>query len=113
MNAPGNAPCLGAALYNTNGAVLLRNSIVAKSTMGTDVYGIVNDAGYNICSDGTANFTAPGSLNQVDPLLGLLSDNGGPTLTMALLPGSPARDAIPSGFPATDQRGDPSARAGR
>lgn len=43
-----------------------------------------------------------------DPLLGPLADNGGPTLTHALLPGSPARDAgnpaIPNP-PATDQRG--------
>lgn len=43
-----------------------------------------------------------------DPLLGPLADNGGPTLTHALLPGSPARDAgnpaVPNP-PATDQRG--------
>jgi hypothetical protein len=29
----------------------------------------------------------------IDPMLGLLADNGGPTLTHALLPGSPAIDA--------------------
>ncbi|GAB4398967.1 MAG: hypothetical protein OHK0053_18410 [Microscillaceae bacterium] len=42
-----------------------------------------------------------------DPLLGPLQDNGGPTLTMALLPGSPAIDAGGnfSLTPATDQRG--------
>ncbi|NJL12508.1 MAG: T9SS type A sorting domain-containing protein [Microscillaceae bacterium] len=48
-----------------------------------------------------------------DPLLGPLQDNGGPTLTMALLPGSPAIDAG-GNFPlttATDQRG--SARIGK
>jgi len=38
-------------------------------------------------------------------MLSALSENGGPTPTMALLAGSPARDAIPSGFPPTDQRG--------
>ena len=31
--------------------------------------------------------------NPIDPLLGPLQDNGGPTQTMALLPGSPAIDA--------------------
>jgi CSLREA domain-containing protein len=38
------------------------------------------------------------------PLLGPLTDNGGPTDTEALLPGSPARDAG-ANCPATDQRG--------
>lgn len=46
----------------------------------------------------------------VDPLLGPLANNGGPTLTHLPLPGSPAIDAgnpaIPSP-PATDQRGFP------
>jgi hypothetical protein len=41
-----------------------------------------------------------------DPKLGPLADNGGPTLTMALLPGSPAIDAGNTSLaPATDQRG--------
>ena len=43
-----------------------------------------------------------------DPKLGPLANNGGPTLTMALLPGSPAIDAADtSAAPATDQRGAP------
>jgi hypothetical protein len=43
-----------------------------------------------------------------DPKLGPLADNGGPTLTMALLPGSPAIDAGNTALaPATDQRGYP------
>ncbi len=42
----------------------------------------------------------------LDPKLAPLDDNGGPTLTMALLPGSPAIDAAdPAAAPATDQRG--------
>src|SRR5262249_44043164 len=41
-----------------------------------------------------------------DPKLGPLADNGGPTQTMALLPGSPALNAAgPALAPATDQRG--------
>lgn len=50
----------------------------------------------------------------VDPLLGPLADNGGPTLTHALLPSSPALDAGDSsampgmgGVPEFDQRGMP------
>ncbi len=43
-----------------------------------------------------------------DPKLGPLADNGGPTWTMALLPGSPAIDAGNTSLaPATDQRGLP------
>jgi CSLREA domain-containing protein len=42
----------------------------------------------------------------LDPLLAPLADNGGPTLTHALLPGSPALDAgDPASCPLTDQRG--------
>jgi hypothetical protein len=40
------------------------------------------------------------------PLLADLADNGGPTLTMALLAGSPAINAGANGCPATDQRGE-------
>jgi hypothetical protein len=97
----------GGGLGATNSTVVIRNSIVANSSSGGDVFGPVTDAGYNICSDSSANFAGVGSLNQTDPLLSGLSSNGGPTPTMLLLAGSPARDAIPSGFPPVDQRGQP------
>jgi hypothetical protein len=47
-----------------------------------------------------------------NPGLGTLANNGGPTQTVALLPGSPAIDAGTAFFafgflPSTDQRGDP------
>jgi hypothetical protein len=48
-----------------------------------------------------------------DPLLGPLQDNGGPTLTRALLPGSPAINAGDPNFtppPLHDQRGTPYVR---
>jgi hypothetical protein len=52
--------------------------------------------------------TPPGGETFPDPKLGPLADNGGPTLTMALLPGSPAIDAGNTSLaPATDQRGFP------
>ena len=58
---------------------------------------------------------AGGTQFGVDPLLDALAANGGPTLTMALLPGSPAKDAGPvpePAFPGSefDQRGDGFAR---
>jgi hypothetical protein len=42
-----------------------------------------------------------------DPLLAPLGDYGGPTQTMALLPGSPARDASVGSSGGSDQRGFP------
>ena len=55
-----------------------------------------------------ASNTPAGADTFADPKLGPLADNGGPTLTMALLPGSPAIDAGNTSFaPATDQRGFP------
>jgi len=101
----GPAPLQGGGVYSTNATVIIRGSIVANSTSGPDVWGVLTDGGYNICSDGTANFSAIGSLSKTDPMLAALSNKGGPTATMALLVGSPARDAISSGFTPTDQRG--------
>ncbi len=51
--------------------------------------------------------TITGSPLTADPLLGPLQDNGGPTETMALMPGSAAIDAGSSSALTTDQRGDP------
>ena len=70
--------------------------------------GRITDAGHNLSSDASCLFGAPSSRNSVDPGLGALSDNGGPTLTIPLLPGSPAIDAgDPVAAPLTDQRGFP------
>ena len=52
--------------------------------------------------------TGPGDQINTDPMLGPLQDNGGPTFTHALLPGSPAIDAGDPNFtppPFYDQRG--------
>jgi hypothetical protein len=55
-----------------------------------------------------ASNTPAGGDSFTDPKLGPLADNGGPTLTVALLPGSPAIDAGNTSLaPATDQRGVP------
>ena len=57
-------------------------------------YSLMKDTGPSACdlTDGVN-----GNLIGVDPLLGPLADNGGPTETHALQAGSPAIDAIPSG----------------
>ncbi len=99
------APDRGGEFYTTNSAVTCQNSIFANSTLGGNVWGPLTDLGYNLCSDTTANFSAVGSLNNTNPLLSGLANNGGPTATMALLIYSPALNVIPSGYPPVDQRG--------
>ena len=94
--------------------ITLANTIVANNVTGTSC-AVVNfgggganvvSAGFNIDSDNTCNLTATGDLPSVDPLLGPLADNGGPTFTHALQTGSPAIDAADTVVcPATDQRG--------
>ncbi len=62
--------------------------------------------GHNIDNDGSCGLTGPGDMT-ADPLLGDLADNGGPTPTVALLPGSPAIDAISIADCVYDDDGDP------
>src|SRR5690606_18606571 len=69
-----------------------------------------NSQGYNLIESiysGTIQGDTTGNQIGVDPRLdGLMRDNGGPTRTMALRPGSPAIDAgDPATFPPADQRG--------
>jgi len=97
------------------GMSTLQNSIVANNSSGGNCSGTMTSNGYNLSSDNTCNFSGPGDLNNTKPLLGPLQNNGGPTQTQALLPGSPAIDAgNPNGCTdggghllKTDQRGAP------
>ena len=98
-----------------DGTATLQNSIVANSTSGGNCSGTITSDGYNLSSDTSCNFNNVGDLNNTDPKLGPLQNNGGPTQTQALLSGSPAIDAgNPSGCTdgnghllKTDQRGAP------
>lgn len=102
----------GSGVVN-RGASALANTIIAGN-LGGDCSGPFTSLSRNLDSDGTCGLSpASGDLPNTDPLLGPLTDNGGPTLTHSLLPGSPAIDAIPvadcidtDGNPITaDQRG--------
>lgn len=98
------------------GPATLQNSIIANNMNG-NCYGPLTSNGYNLSSDGTCNLTGPGDMNNVDPMLGPLQNNGGQTQTQALSSGSPAIDTgNPSGCTdnlshllKTDQRGQPRA----
>ena len=93
----------------------MQNSIVANNSDGNCSGLTITSKGYNLSSDGTCDFDSTGDLNNHDPVLGPLQNNGGPTQTMALLEGSPAIDSgNPSGCTdsqgnllKTDQRGAP------
>ncbi len=93
------------------GLLDMANSIVS-SDPATNCGGFVadiHDFGGEIDSGASCHFTGgfTSSASNTDPKLGLLANNGGPTQTMALLPGSPAIDFYVAhyGCPATDQRG--------
>ena len=96
---------LGSGIASVNASVSLKNSIVAGNAP-VGFFGSVTDLGYNLSSDTSLVFTATGSRTNIDPLLAPLTTNDGPTLTMALLVGSPARDVVPTnGITRFDQRG--------
>jgi hypothetical protein len=96
------------------GALMIQNSIVANNT-GGNCNRDLSSNGYNLSSDNTCDFDGAGDLNNIDPKLGPLQNNGGPTQTMAIPSGSRAIDAgNPNGCTdglghllKTDQRGDP------
>jgi len=106
---------LGSVDGGIYGNVTIQNSIVANNS-GGNCGGTLTSKGYNLSSDGSCSFNGPGDLNNTDPVLGPLQNNGGPTQTMSeTLGSSPTIDA---GNPAgctdgqghlltTDQRGYP------
>jgi len=105
----GTAGATGAAGASVGGIAstgcILANTLLASNTP-SNFSGTNSDSGHNLSSDASCGFIGVGSMNNTDPKLGPLANNGGPTLTMALLSGSPAIDAgSPVGAPATDQRG--------
>lgn len=103
------------------GAVVVQNSIIANNT-GGNPWDIQQNCTVEL-TNGGGNIQYPqkttGNWNDyeclagqtaVNPLLGALADNGGPTWTMPLLAGSPAiNGGLNVACPATDQRGFPRA----
>jgi len=109
INSQGTLTLLNVTIANSagngirNGGVLnFINTLIAGSTAQ-------DCAGGGTIGQNINNLTEDGSCNALlsgDPHLGPLEDNGGDTLTHALLPGSPAIDAGNDAFcTATDQRG--------
>ena len=86
--------------------VAIKNTIVSDNGIISNCVSPLTSLGHNISSDASCGLSGPGDMNSVDPLLGPLADNGGPTQTQALSEGSPAIDTGDNeGCPPTDQRG--------
>lgn len=108
------SPGGGGGVAQSSGTLSLLNTIVAgnvdasSATTDPDCFGTLSSLGYNLIQSVTAGCgftTTNGDLVNQGPGLGPLADNGGPTMTHALLSGSPAIDAGGPGGPSTDQRG--------
>ncbi len=105
-------------IVSYGGMTTLTNSIVAYNGGSGNCWsrygGILISQGHNISSDATCNFSAVGDINEQDPLLGPLQNNGGLTFTHALL--SSSSPAINAGdnivCPSSDQRGITRPQAG-
>ncbi|MCG8653202.1 MAG: hypothetical protein MI861_25400, partial [Pirellulales bacterium] len=131
----GNSAQFGGAIINVAGNVKVANSTLAANTgvNGDSLYSVgafgqpINFFGNSIITgsvdtptqtgnhnlfSNTVTITGTGNLQNMDPKLGPLQNNGGPTPTHALLAGSPALNAGDpnavagvGGVPQFDQRG--------
>ncbi|MBV9067387.1 MAG: hypothetical protein JO093_19705 [Acidobacteria bacterium] len=133
-NSATNPSSLGSALYLSATPVTINNCTIAGNTAPAghgavyfDTFNHVSAMNNTIIASNSGGncFIASGSIFAgshnlqfgdstcpavpvADPLLGPLTNNGGPTRTMSLGANSPAIDAGDSGVaPATDQRGNP------
>jgi len=103
-----SAGTTGGGIYNKKGTLTLQNTIVAGNTATTfapDIWGSASGSN-NLIGDGTGmtgtgiSNADPGnnqvgtSGNPINPMLGSLADNGGPTETMALLTTIPPMPGI-------------------
>lgn len=114
-------------IYSGNGAfvapaasLISGNTAPASPELANENGQVITNA-YNLfghsSSPGTSGFTPAGTdivpSEPISEILAPLADNGGPTATHALLEGSPAVDASPTGLVETDQRGAPRPQGAR
>lgn len=96
-----------AGLVGKNGRILVGNSvIVTTAEKNVLCAGSVASNGNNVASDTSCHLTASGDLEgAADETVRQLADNGGPTLTTAIDPGSKAINHVPAAAcPIGDQR---------
>jgi len=100
---------VGGGLFDAGNFITLHNTIVANNTAGNsapDVSGAFTAGDHNLIGNAKGSTGFGGSdLEDVDPDLGMLSNNGGPTQTMLPLGGPAIDHGDDSVAPSTDQRG--------
>lgn len=103
-----NGAASAGGIYVESGVFSLWNVLLAPNLGGNCGGGPMLVQTGNLSSDGTCGvqFTGPYNRSNVDPMLGPLTDNGGPTLTHAPQYGSPAVDHGDA-CGSSDQRGEP------
>ena len=112
---PGNlAACGGGIFTDGSSSTTARSTIIALNNglSGPDICGALTSQGFNLVGNISGATIAPQLSDQIgtsgapiDPLLGPLQYNGGPTFTRALQSNSPAVNRGDSNAPARDQRG--------
>jgi predicted outer membrane repeat protein len=110
-----NKAFAGGALYRFSASpVTAKNTILSLSLEPGSISPQLNcdgshpllSDGNNLASDNSCNLNLASDRPGIDPLLGPIASNGGPTQTLLPLAGSPAIDTgSNTGCPATDQRG--------
>ncbi len=111
-----NGAIYGGGIYNDQGTIRLINSLLADSTNGGDCVNSMTGSIHSQSANNLMQSTGAQACGLVDGVngnkigvnakLGPLADNGGNTLTHALLIGSPAEGAgRASSCPEVDQRG--------
>jgi hypothetical protein len=108
--AGNSASASGGGIDNTlDGTADVATTIIGDSASGSDCSGPITDDGDNMDDDGSCGFTSSDdSHSDVNPALGELRNNGGPTETMAPSSGSPVINAVAdaSACSGPDQRGE-------
>ena len=115
-----NSSARGGGLFTYSGGDLLVNTIIAGNhaylSFGYDMDGnngagthVSSSSHHNLIGDAASTGGLSNGVNNnivgANPLLNGLVSNGGPTMTAALSPGSPALNAAAAGLATTDQRG--------
>jgi hypothetical protein len=106
LTVNGNSASASGANLDLNLDSMVRDSIVAEPLgNGESCANRLPSDGFNLDEDSSCEFGEATDLEAVDPMLGPLTDNGGPTPTHALLPGSAAIDRGSAFGSTVDQRG--------
>ncbi len=107
-----NSSPIAANIVNTHatGNIILKSTIVSDplgggQNCGGTGTGLFVSQNFNLADDASCNLTGAADQPNIDPELGSLQDNGGPTQTMLPAVTSPALDAGIAGEDKTDQRG--------